>query len=274
MRRIFLYFGAVSFFITACNSSNKVVDANRSCPVSSFTIDEVAVPVDTVCFDTVAVVDEMLNDFTYAESSTGMLLVDGDYTETGQFHRGIGMFGASFSVPPSTYHISMYEDVLIRTFPDNSYGQYNYDSEQSDTGYRKYRDANGSKWWICYNTQNNTFFVEAEMDGYYWNCDIVPSGSYNSSVPAQNVPQNILPDNSGREIMYMNQYEVWERTAQRNWEMLTTRREGSSSVSIRMNFRNAQSQMRQIRQNAQMEGIYIYASPWENASVPYSLYED
>ena len=214
---------------------------------------------------------------SFADSSYGKLLVDGIFTETGNYHRGIGMFGASFSAPPSNYHISMYEKVLIRTFSDGSSGQFNYDSKNSENGYRAYQDASGSKRWICYNPQDNTFFVEAEMNGYNWNCDIVPAGSYNNTVPAQqynNVPQNIVPDNSGREMMYRNQYEVWERTVQRHWQTLTTMREGGARVSVRMNFVNAQSQMRQIRQNAQMEGINIPTSPWERASVPYSLYDD
>lgn len=214
---------------------------------------------------------------SYADSSYGRLIVEGDYTQTGQFHRGIGMFGASFSAPPVSFHITMYEKVLIRTFPDNSSSKFLYDSELSKSGYRVYHDASGAEWWIGYNPQNNSFFIETEMDGYRWDCDIVPAGSYNNSSTQgiqNNTLQNYTQDNSAREMMYRNQYETWERTVQRNWEMLTTMRNGAASTSVRMNFRDAQSQMRNIRQNAQIEGIHIPQSAWETASVPYSLYDD
>ena len=49
---------------------------------------------------------------------------------------------------------------------------------------------------------------------------------------------------------------------------LTSMREGAARASARMNLRNAQSEMRQVRMNAQVEGINITASPWETASVP------
>ncbi len=260
----------------------KVLDKAIFFPPYAFPTDEVAVPEEAVepeqSYEDVAVPEEAVEeDTSFADSSYGKLLIDGNFTETGNYHRGIGMFGASFSAPAYTYHISMYEKVLIRTFSDGSYGQYDFDEEGSKTGYRKYRNSSGSKSWICYNPQENSFYVEMESDGYTWNCDIVPAGSYNNTAPAQqynNAPQNIVPDNSGREMMYRNQYEVWERTVQRHWQTLTTMREGGARVSVRMNFVNAQSQMRQIRQNAQMEGIHIPTSPWERASVPYSLYDD
>ena len=46
---------------------------------------------------------------------------------------------------------------------------------------------------------------------------------------------------------------------------------GASRTAVRMQFRNAQAQMRHVRQNAQMAGVHITASPWENAQVPYGL---
>ena len=46
---------------------------------------------------------------------------------------------------------------------------------------------------------------------------------------------------------------------------------GAARTSVRMQLRNAQSEMRSVRQNARMQGINIMASPWENASIPYGL---
>ena len=71
-----------------------------------------------------------------------------------------------------------------------------------------------------------------------------------------------------RAQMYLSQYRTWENTVISNYNTLMTMREGAARTSVRMNFRNAQSQMRQIRQNAQMEGISLTASAWESASVP------
>lgn len=71
-----------------------------------------------------------------------------------------------------------------------------------------------------------------------------------------------------RAQMYLSQYRTWENTVISNYNTLMTMREGAARTSVRMNFRNAQSQMRQIRQNAQMEGISFTASAWESASVP------
>ena len=68
--------------------------------------------------------------------------------------------------------------------------------------------------------------------------------------------------------MYLSQYRTWENTVISNYNTLMTMRDGAARTSVRMIFRNAQSQMRQIRQNAQMEGISFTASVWENADVP------
>lgn len=68
-----------------------------------------------------------------------------------------------------------------------------------------------------------------------------------------------------------NQYEMWEKTVQNNWSTLRGMTNGAARTSVRMQMRNAQSQMRSIRQNAQIDGVHILASPWETASVPYGL---
>ena len=82
-----------------------------------------------------------------------------------------------------------------------------------------------------------------------------------TSVPSQG-------NNASREQMYRSQYAQWEKTVISNWNTLTSMRDGAARTSMRMTFRSNQSQMRQVRQNAQMEGIYIPASAWETASVP------
>ena len=89
----------------------------------------------------------------------------------------------------------------------------------------------------------------------------VPQGGYNNGYSNGG-------DKASKEQMYRNQYAQWEKTVISHWNSLTSMRDGAARTSMRMNFRNAQSQMRQVRQNAQMEGISIMASAWETASVP------
>ncbi len=71
-----------------------------------------------------------------------------------------------------------------------------------------------------------------------------------------------------RAQMYLSQYRTWENTVISNYNTLMTMRNGGARASVSMTFRSNQSQMRQVRQNAMMEGISIAASPWETASVP------
>lgn len=95
-----------------------------------------------------------------------------------------------------------------------------------------------------------------------------PANMDNSYQQLQQQQYYQLQQKMQREQMYLSQYRTWENTVISHWNTLTSMREGAARVSVRMNFRNAQSEMRQIRLNAQVEGIHIPVSAWESASVP------
>lgn len=197
------------------------------------------------------------------------LLVSGDFSET-KFYRGV--YDAGWTMPPSTYHIDIYEDELVRRFPDGSSRTIPFTSFDSD-GDRCYSYNLGSNVYeYTYSPKDRSLIYGVTMDGQYYWCRMAPAGSAGSG--SQMYPQGGSYGNqqqlqqNQRAQMYLSQYRTWENTVISNYNTLMTMRDGAARTSVRMNFRNAQSQMRQIRQNAQMEGISFTASVWENADVP------
>lgn len=197
------------------------------------------------------------------------LLVSGDFSET-KFYRGV--YDAGWTMPPSTYHIDIYEDELVRRFPDGSSRTIPFTSFNSD-GDRCYSYNLGSNVYeYTYSPKDRSLIYGVTMDGQYYWCRMVPAGSAGSGSQMYQQGgsygnQQQLQQNQ-RAQMYLSQYRTWENTVISNYNTLMTMRDGAARTSVRMNFRNAQSQMRQIRQNAQMEGISFTASVWENADVP------
>ena len=197
------------------------------------------------------------------------LLVSGDFSET-KFYRGV--YDAGWTMPPSTYHIDIYEEELVRRFPDGSSRTIPFTSFNSD-GDRCYSyDLGSNVYKYTYSPKDRSLIYGVTMDGQYYWCRMVPAGSAGSGSQMYQQGgsygnQQQLQQNQ-RAQMYLSQYRTWENTVISNYNTLMTMRDGAARTSVRMNFRNAQSQMRQIRQNAQMEGISFTASVWENAAVP------
>ena len=197
------------------------------------------------------------------------LLVSGDFSET-KFYRGV--YDAGWTMPPSTYHIDIYEEELVRRFPDGSSRTIPFTSFNSD-GDRCYSyDLGSNVYEYTYSPKDRSLIYGVTMDGQYYWCRMVPAGSAGSGSQMYQQGgsygnQQQLQQNQ-RAQMYLSQYRTWENTVISNYNTLMTMRDGAARTSVRMNFRKAQSQMRQIRQNAQMEGISFTASVWENADVP------
>ena len=178
---------------------------------------------------------------------------------------------------------SIYEDWMLEHFSSaTNPRRYDYMGQTTYEGktyrYYKYDDEN----YILVSPDTNTlvFFWVMTVNGKKSN-NITRFTKGDLSSPSA---QNVYIDNSyqqlqqqqyyqqqqkmQREQMYLSQYRTWENNVISNWNTLTSMREGAARVTVRMNFRNAQSQMRQVRMNAQVEGIHIPASAWESASVP------
>ena len=91
---------------------------------------------------------------------------------------------------------------------------------------------------------------------------------------------------------YQSEYDRWEQRAKSNYETLTNlgysasnkRNDKSGSTGQSMNtgnyvmqkkaLRDAQREMRNIRQKAARAGVHITQSKWETATVNYWLYEN
>ena len=177
----------------------------------------------------------------------------------------------------------IYEDWMLEHFdPDVEPRKYFYKGMTTYEGktYRYYKYDDENYILVSPDTNNLIKFWTFTFDGNKSN-NVTRYDKGDLSSPSA---QNVYIDNSyqqlqqqqyyqqqqkmQREQMYLSQYRTWENNVISNWNTLTSMREGAARVSVRMNFRNAQSQMRQVRMNAQVEGIHIPASAWESASVP------
>lgn len=94
-------------------------------------------------------------------------------------------------------------------------------------------------------------------------------------------------NSSGGLNSYENQYAKWERRAEKHYNSITNlgssvsnknnEKSGSAAqsmsggnyTSMKKSFREAQKQMRSIRNKAAKEGINIQQSPWETATISY-----
>lgn len=212
-------------------------------------------------------------------SGYGALLYEGDYTFTGQVIQNLQITNTGVTLMTN---FKIYENVLFdeKGEPARYVGNSNFFTFDC----RKYVTNNNPDVFyyvnvvgIVYMGTSKTEFipfvgnVTSVMYMIYEPGDTrsqhstVPQGGYNNGSGGVAPSQG---NNASREQMYRNQYAQWEKTVISHWNTLTSMRDGAARTSVRMNFRNAQSQMRHIRQNAQMEGISIPASAWETASVP------
>ena len=114
-------------------------------------------------------------------------------------------------------------------------------------------------------------------------------GSYNSGGGYYGSGGSSTPsfDNKKSESYYRDMYSLWERSAERTYNSLTTLgasityRDGSKEGStlggwsssdytrLKQDLRKAQSEMRAVRSEAARDGYHIAPSHWENATVSY-----
>lgn len=242
----------------------KAADSPSCSPLDTMTVAE-----DTATIEWDEMVeDEEIPEYYYrspkAEEEFGEIILEGDFTQTGQMKRGI--FDAGWTTPPITYHVQLYDERLLITYADGTSSEFSLKSV-SNTGERTYQNTEYKSLSMTYSKESNRLYhVFTDNDGQEYFCDVIRSGNYQSS-PIYQQQMNDA-NKASREQMYLSQYRTWENTVISNYNTLMTMRNGGARASVSMTFRSNQSQMRQVRQNAMMEGISIAASPWETASVP------
>ncbi len=205
----------------------------------------------------------------------GEFLLEGDFMETGQIKCGLRDAG---SYAPIYLHLEYYENVLYLTYSGGDRLELPL-SEVSNGGKTRHY-AMGASQFYSYDSRFESISIIRgfDVDGQgYW-VKVVPIGNSGHSasssdyyVQQQQMQQQQSYQQQQLEQQYRSQYAMWEQTVQNTWNTLTGMVSGAARTSVRMQLRNAQSQMRSVRQNAQMQGIHIMASPWENASIPYGL---
>ena len=203
----------------------------------------------------------------------GELLMSGLFSET-TFYQGLNP--VNWALPLMTYHIDIYQNVLVTRHSDGSGRRYPFTSVSSSGSLNYESKFASTEFSYTYNPKDGTILYSTSGGGVSYWCRIVPAGGSGSAAQS---PQGGSYGSQGqydaakesRAQMYRSQYDTWERTVINHWNTLTGMVSGAAKTSVKMNFRNAQSQMRTIRQNAQMEGIHINASPWENQTIPYGL---
>ena len=219
---------------------------------------------------------------SYTSSSTaqqssryGSLLFEGEFTFTGQAIKNLQIVNTGTTFTTS---FKIYENVLIPK--DGDIARYVGTESFFTVDCRKYVTENNPESFYYVNSVGVVYagmsktefvpFVGNLTSVVYMILEPGDTRNQHSAVPQSgyNNGYDSGVDKASREQMYRNQYAQWEKTAISQWNTLTSMRDGAARTSVRMNFRNAQSQMRQVRQNAMMEGISIAASPWETASVP------
>lgn len=250
------------------NNVTEAVTEAPACEVDA----EVAVPLDAE-IDT----DGDITRAAVNRDPRGNFLLEGDFMETGKIKCGLRDAG---SYAPIYLHLEYYENVLYLTYSGGDRQELPL-SEVRDGGQIRHY-AMGSSQYYSYDSRFNKISIIRgfEVDGQgYW-VEVVPAGGgySGSSAPSngsynqqQMMQQQQDYQKQQLEQQYRSQYAMWEQTVQNTWNTLTGMVNGAARTSVRMQLRNAQSQMRAVRQNAQMQGVHIMASPWENASIPYGL---
>lgn len=238
-----------------------------------FAMDPLSAPVDSIA-------TEEVPEYEYRSPKAE----DNNMEESSPVHQEdrelyIGPYTASNSGIVRKFTI--YEKWMLEHFkPDVNPKKYCYKGTATYEGesYRYYEHNEDTYILVSPDTDNLVMFWPFTFDGKVsHNIDRYKKGdnSSPSSAPPVDMGNSYQQQQyyqqqqkQQRAQMYLSQYRTWENTVVSNYNTLMTMREGAARTSVRMNFRNAQSQMRQIRQNAQMEGISLSASAWESASVP------
>lgn len=208
-------------------------------------------------------------------SDYGSLLFEGVFTFTGQTIQNLQIVNTGVTFTTS---FTIYENVLIPK--GDGIARYVGNEDFFTVDCRKYVTVDNPDTFYYVNRVGVVYLGMRTTESYPFVGTITSVGymilepgdtrSQHSAVPQSGYNNGYSNggDKASKEQMYRNQYAQWEKTVISHWNSLTSMRDGAARTSMRMNFRNAQSQMRQVRQNAQMEGISITASAWETASVP------
>lgn len=208
-------------------------------------------------------------------SDYGSLLFEGVFTFTGQTIQNLQIVNTGVTFSTS---FTIYENVLIPQ--GDGIARYVGNEDFFTVDCRKYVTVDNPDTFYYVNRVGVVYLGMRTTESYPFVGTITSVGymilepgdtrSQHSAVPQSGYNNGYSNggDKASKEQMYRNQYAQWEKTVISHWNSLTSMRDGAARTSMRMNFRNAQSQMRQVRQNAQMEGISITASAWETASVP------
>lgn len=250
------------------NNVTEAVTEAPACEVDA----EVAVPLDAE-IDT----DGDITRAAVNRDPRGDFILEGDFMETGQIYCGLQQTG---SYSPIYLHLEIYENVMYLTYSGGSQQELPL-CETDNDGLSRHYQMGPSQEYIYDGRFNKTSLLRSfDLDGQgYW-VRIVPSGVGGGGASAssngyyqqqQQMQQQQNYQQQQLEQQYRSQYEMWEQTVRNTWNTLTGMTSGAARTSVRMQLRNAQSQMRAVRQNAQMQGVHIMASPWENASIPYGL---
>lgn len=268
----------------------KVIDKCIFFPPYAFPTGEVAVPEEAVSIDEAyaevaapeeeAAVEEVGLLMGNASSPRLMqededgnpLLLSGYFRET-KFYKGV--YDAAWAAVVSPYRLDIFENEIIKEYSEGGTSKFAFKSYSSE-GSRIYsKEVGNTVHEYTYNPKTGSLIYSVISDGNTYWCKMVSAGNTDSAAPPTNMEGNyqqqqyyMQQQKLQKEQMYMSQYRTWENTVISNYNSLMQMREGAARASIRMNFRNGQSQMRQIRQNALVEGIHIPASVWESASVP------
>lgn len=234
-------------------------------------LDTMAVAEDTATIEWDEMVeDEEIPEYYYRSPKAeedGLLYV-GPYTDTGdaRFVRKFSVYEdwvlEHFNV--AVDHPKKYDYKGMVTHEGKSYRYYVHDDDHyifvsPDT------DNLIHHWTITFNgelSHNTSRYIKGDHKSEY---SAPPVNMGNNYQQQQYYQQQ---QKQQRAQMYLSQYRTWENTVISNYNTLMTMRNGGARASVSMTFRSNQSQMRQVRQNAMMEGISIAASPWETASVP------
>ena len=171
--------------------------------------------------------------------------------------------------------------------PDSSYCQDGLKRSRnalSDSQEQESAGRNRASIWNALSNLANAFAQSASaLSG---NSYVTPTYSVSTALGETNYDGSSSASFSVDSGNYQNQYDNWERIARQHYNSLTnlgsSRREdgkrigtsgqgASSSKYVRMkrSLREAQREMRSIRQKASKAGVTIQQSEWENATVSY-----
>lgn len=121
------------------------------------------------------------------DNQYGKLLIEGNYTDPGQYNCGIK---PAWTVPPVSFSLAMYENAIVRTFSDGSNTMFELMSVDAK-GYRIYsRDAGNTTYRVEYSKENGRFYSNIFSNGQSYWCEIIPTELASAQVPNMTMTPN------------------------------------------------------------------------------------